>query len=168
MFLMGIYVIIFATNFCYSGGHFGYKYKSVDQRRVTKDANGIPICGDYDYGFIAHPEYCQAYYDCSSTSGPLYRPWDKGFRECPYPKLFNAQTLKCEMFFYVKCGKRKEYKSGCDYFANQCLRSHCIPCFIRYPSCEGYRDGTHEHPIRRGSKWMIHCYRERLMNSWYG
>lgn len=71
------------------------------------------ICKWYPYRFRAHPKYCQAYYDCASTSSPGYRKWDKGFRECVYPKLFNAETRKCEIFFDVKCGKRKEFKSKC-------------------------------------------------------
>ncbi|XP_048739535.2 uncharacterized protein LOC125653907 isoform X1 [Ostrea edulis] len=157
--------LVFAAIFCSSMGYRkAGEYVKYGREMFWEKG----ICKNYPHRFKAHPKYCHAYYDCTSASAPGYRSWDKGFRECVYPKLFNAKTRKCEMFFYVKCGTRKEFKSGCDYFANQCLRAHCIPCSVRIPSCAGFKDGIHEHPYRKGSRWLMNCLKERLMNFWYG
>lgn len=68
---------------------------------------------------LYHPIYCQLYYNCSI-------PADRGLKdddckprlyleECPYPKLFSKETLKCENYTNVICGHRIEIKWLCKY-----------------------------------------------------
>ncbi|XP_048741547.2 uncharacterized protein LOC125655332 [Ostrea edulis] len=157
--------LVFAAIFCSSNGYLTMGGHPKNEKENFREKG---ICKNYPHRFRAHPKYCHAYYDCTSTSGPRYRRWDKGFRECVYPKWFNAKTRKCELFIYIKCGTRKEFKSGCDYFENQCTLSHCIPCYVRIPSCTGLRDGIHRLRYGYRRRWLIHCFKERLMNFWNG
>ena len=51
-------------------------------------------------------------------------------QECAYPKQFSNQTMQCEEFEKVECGKRKDTKDGCKldlqyhYFSPSCDYSH--------------------------------------------
>lgn len=49
------------------------------------------------------------------------------------------------------------------YEANKCKSSHCIPCHIRYPSCEGYADGMNPWKGREGSPQYVVCQSERVV-----
>lgn len=77
----------------------------------------VKICKMYPSLILYHPTYCQLYYNCSI-------PGDSGLKdddckpmlyleECPHPKLFSKETLKCENYTNVKCGNRIEIKWLC-------------------------------------------------------
>lgn len=51
-----------------------------------------------------------------------------------------------------------------DYIYNKCKTSHCIPCDVRYPSCEGLTDGIHAHVQKLWSPFYVVCYKERLVS----
>lgn len=66
---------------------------------------------------IAHPGYCQLYFNCSQTESPLPNADSIYLNECIYPRLLNDVTMACdEAFTVVKCWNRKELKSGCKYY----------------------------------------------------
>ena len=51
-----------------------------------------------------------------------------------------------------------------DYIRNQCQRSHCIPCYIRYPSCKDLSNGIHANENKLWSPFHITCYNQRLVS----
>ncbi|OWF42966.1 uncharacterized protein LOC110460389 [Mizuhopecten yessoensis] len=98
---------------------------------------------------------CGKYVDCHSGV-PLVH-------ECPYPQLYNIYTEQCQHHDLVQCQTRKEPKSPCDYDAYQCgLSSHCMPCELRFPSCDGAGDGPNPWTGREWTPYFITCYKERL------
>lgn len=112
---------------------------------------------------IPHRE-CQLYYNCSLRYGFLmYNPFEEHMQECPYPTQFDTKTMKCEDFERVDCGKRRDTKDGCQYRANRCTRSHCIPCVFRYPSCLEKPDGANVDDNRPWTHFYVTCYMERFL-----
>lgn len=51
-----------------------------------------------------------------------------------------------------------------EYRRNQCPVAHCIPCSVRFPSCEGKSDGMHAHEIKMWSPYFVDCYKERMIS----
>lgn len=51
-----------------------------------------------------------------------------------------------------------------EYRRNQCPEAHCIPCSVRFPSCEGKSDGMHAHEIKMWSPYFVDCYKERMIS----
>lgn len=115
-------------------------------------------------GIIPHPTECQAYYNCSVWYDPVPRYLEQYMQECPYPMLFDAETGKCDHFENVKCGNRQAFKNGCAYRRNQCPVAHCVPCNVRFPSCEGKQDGIHAHEVKMWSPYYVVCYKERMIS----
>ncbi|XP_060066258.1 uncharacterized protein LOC132546557 [Ylistrum balloti] len=98
---------------------------------------------------------CAKYVDCHSGVPNV--------NECPYPQLYDVTTEQCQHHDKVQCENRKEPKSPCDYDAYQCgLSSHCVPCEVRFPSCEGADDGPNPWKGREWTPYFITCYKERL------
>ncbi|XP_052811246.1 uncharacterized protein LOC128238944 [Mya arenaria] len=125
---------------------------------------GLPDVGQCDEnsaGLFPHPDECQLYFDCSSIETTSWQPGVKGLRECEYPKLFDEFSRKCMK--NVQCGSRKVKKNGCDYYTNQCQGNHCRPCELDFPKCEGLKDGTYPHPLKKGSPQCIVCKNERFI-----
>ncbi|XP_064606426.1 uncharacterized protein LOC135471229 [Liolophura sinensis] len=132
----------------------------------------VPQGSDYDTckpspcsgktGKIPHPDSCAMFYDCD-TATRIDHTWEPRLRECTSPNLYNTETNRCEGYQRVDCGDRKEPKSACGYYANQCRVAHCIPCVYRYASCEGLRNGLHAWPGREGSPHYIGCRQERVL-----
>ncbi|XP_061195422.1 adhesive plaque matrix protein 2-like [Saccostrea echinata] len=122
------------------------------------------ICRSRSYYRAAHPQYCQLYYDCSTkyTRVPTY--FEQHMRECRYPQLFSEKTLQCENYTEVDCGNRTEYKSACNYLSSRCGSSHCLPCSLRHPSCEGKEDGVYQHGYKTESPWFMVCKDERFVS----
>ncbi|XP_052778858.1 uncharacterized protein LOC128216338 [Mya arenaria] len=118
---------------------------------------------DLDGGVFHHPTECQAFYNCSVRFTPIPRFFEQHLVECPYPQLFNTETKQCDHFENVKCGTRTEFKDGCQYKSNMCRTSHCMPCNVRLPSCEGKRDGINVHPVRLWTPFYAVCYKERTV-----
>ncbi|XP_052778891.1 uncharacterized protein LOC128216371 [Mya arenaria] len=122
--------------------------------RCNRDGNGV----------FHHPTECQAFYNCSVRYTPeIPRFFEQHLVECPYPQLFNTETKQCDHFENVKCGTRTEFKDGCQYKSNMCGSSHCIPCNVRLPSCEGKRDGINIHPVKIWTPFYVVCYKERTV-----
>ncbi|KAK3102853.1 hypothetical protein FSP39_014445 [Pinctada imbricata] len=80
--------------------------------------------------------------------------------ECPYPKLFDGVTKRCQAFTQVKCGARKEVVDYCKYWKQTCL-TMCSPCELTTPSCEGLSDGMHANPFKSNTPYFITCFRNR-------
>ncbi|KAK3604442.1 hypothetical protein CHS0354_031745 [Potamilus streckersoni] len=113
---------------------------------------------------IPHPTECQLYYNCSMWYNEVPRFFEQHLQECPYPLLFSTTTHRCEHFLRVQCGARTVRKSACDYRQNQCGTSHCIPCSLSFPSCEGLPDGLNAHQQKLWTPFFAVCYKERLIH----
>lgn len=50
-----------------------------------------------------------------------------------------------------------------DYDSNKCRSAHCIPCHIRYPSCDGFGDGMNPWKGREGSPNYVICQEGRVV-----
>lgn len=107
-------------------GGLMYGCKHFTEKRIRYNTSNInifaepevvKICKMYPSLILSHPTYCQLYYNCSI-------PGDSGLKdndckprlylaECPYPKLFSKETLKCENYTNVMCGYRIEIKWAC-------------------------------------------------------
>lgn len=137
------------------------KGSSYDTCTFQRPQQLVPsICDMKAQTRIAHPESCAKFYDCSNkkTSGG-----DPEVEECKYPFLFDEETMRCEHFSTTKCGRRFEPKNQCDYDSNKCRSAHCIPCHIRYPSCDGFGDGMNPWKGREGSPNYVICQEERVV-----
>ncbi|XP_052778854.1 uncharacterized protein LOC128216333 [Mya arenaria] len=159
-----------SSNVCVSKGSI------YDDCKKTTDGSGIEnnhICFSVPLspeercnmfgGVFPHPTECQAFYNCSVRYTWIPRFFEQHLVECPYPQLFNTETKKCDHFEIVKCGTRTEFKDGCQYKTNMCKTSHCMPCNVRLPSCEGKRDGINVHPVRLWTPFYAVCYKERTV-----
>ena len=51
-----------------------------------------------------------------------------------------------------------------DYKRNQCPVAHCIPCNVRFPSCQGLANGMNPHEIKRWSPYYVMCYEDRMVS----
>lgn len=71
----------------------------------------MSFCPDYPAVQVLHPTQCAQFYDCSNMNSLPNQP--AYLNECPYPKLFNDQTLRCEDYASVDCGDRAEPLSPC-------------------------------------------------------
>ena len=118
---------------------------------------------------IPHPTDCQLYYNCSFWRSMYPQSkFEQHMQECPYPTQFDIKNMKCNDFEKVQCGQRYDKKHPCQYRANQCEISHCIPCAARFPStCTGKPDGANvkdDMPWVPWSSSYIMCYKERYLS----
>ncbi|KAK3095139.1 hypothetical protein FSP39_010723 [Pinctada imbricata] len=114
-------------------------------------------CQQYPDAKLLNEDHCAQYYDCSGENA-LPGSSTPYVSECPYPQLFNADTLKCDEFSKVDCGKRAEPLSPCDYLRHQCKEGPgCTPCTDLIPGCEGVPDGPNSYPGRLLTKFFIMC-----------
>ena len=71
----------------------------------------VRYCEQYPDATLLDEDHCAQYYDCSKANAlPDGTPFKS---ECPYPQLFNADTLGCDDYSNVNCGTRKEPLSPC-------------------------------------------------------
>jgi len=138
---------------------------TIDTRPDIPDLGPLSIAEQCSMhgGLIPHPDECQTYYNCSHKYEQVPTYYEQHMMECPYPELFNTKTMSCDHFENVQCDKRKEVKNGCDYKRNQCPVSHCIPCYIRFPSCEGLPNGQNPHLSKPWSPYYVMCYDSRMV-----
>lgn len=131
-------------------------------RKVHGVINPYIYCQQNPTAVIPHPDSCALFYNCSK---PLKTGKYFGLHvdECPYPKLFSKDTKGCEPYRNVNCERRPEPKDVCQYRRNQCGQSHCVSCYIRFPSCIGKSDGLHSVPYVRWSPLYIKCQDGRLV-----
>ncbi|KAK3605717.1 hypothetical protein CHS0354_013514 [Potamilus streckersoni] len=103
---------------------------------------------------------CAKYYECTVSQGsqPILQA-----KECLYPLLFDKDSGKCVHYSDTTCDDRAAPKSPCEYDANQCRSSHCVPCHIRYPSCIGLPDGENFWAGREWTPYYIICHDERVV-----
>ena len=118
---------------------------------------------------IPHPTECQLYYNCSfSRSIYAQSRFEQHMQECPYPTQFDIKNMECDDFEKIQCGQRTDKKHPCQYRANQCETSHCIPCAARFPgTCSGKPDGANVMDDRPWVPWSsnyIMCYKERYLS----
>lgn len=105
---------------------------------------------------IPHEESCAKYYQCVGLAKPIKA-------ECPYPRLYDETTGKCEIYMFVKCGLRKEPRDPCDYESNQCEDSGCIPCRQRFGTCLGYPDGPNPWKDKPWTPYFVICKDQRVI-----
>ncbi|XP_045165216.1 uncharacterized protein LOC123529077 [Mercenaria mercenaria] len=103
-----------------------------------------------------HEDNCAMYYRCTG----MYKPVKA---ECPYPRLYSIESGTCELYLYVKCGARREPKDPCDYEANQCEDSGCIPCRQRYGTCIGHPDGPNQWEDKPWTPHFVICKDQRVI-----
>ncbi|XP_076448103.1 uncharacterized protein LOC143284878 [Babylonia areolata] len=132
-----------------------------DKCSIAKELDNLKDCSNSDSAVFAKADNCAQYYDCSSQEATV-NP-DPHVVECVFPFLFNANTKQCENYTHVKCGDRPEPKNACEYEANQCRRSHCIPCHVRFPSCKGLPDGLNPWVGRDYSPFYVLCLEGRVL-----
>jgi len=67
------------------------------------------FCQEQPGTSLANPLNCAQYFDCAlqSVADGTY------LRECPYPMLFDKETLTCENFTAVACVHRSEPTEPC-------------------------------------------------------
>lgn len=77
---------------------------------------------------------CHRYYDCSKkdeylSSFIFYGMWPSKFKhECRFPFMFSEDTLQCENYTEVSCGKRFKPTWECQYLF-QSFSVHLSRCF---------------------------------------
>ncbi|XP_041349873.1 peritrophin-1-like [Gigantopelta aegis] len=134
---------------------------SIWDKCTPKPRSTVGECTPGSTAIIPHPTKCAQYYDCSDNT-EVFR-WPLHLKECPYSRVFNTETKRCEHYSMVKCGEREEPISHCDYDAYQCRSAHCIPCNVRYPSCKGLPDGLNPWVGREVSPYFVVCNNNRTV-----
>lgn len=66
-------------------------------------------CPQYKKAKLLHEDSCARYYDCGDI-GTGAEPY---LKECPYPQLFNPDTLTCDDYKYVDCQGRNRPVTPC-------------------------------------------------------
>ncbi|XP_062591210.1 uncharacterized protein LOC134252717 [Saccostrea cucullata] len=124
--------------------------KLYGSKKFPDDRTISDWCKRHPSLIIADADNCHQYYNCSgedyylSSFAGTYGVWPaRNKHECHYPELFSEETLKCENYTKVNCGKRYEPVWGCRYVRLQCKFSLCVACDARYPKCEGKADGLY-------------------------
>lgn len=74
------------------------------------------------------PDYCsvhpQAMLPDLDNCAKLFNCTEPGiYKECKYPTLFSLQSLSCQDFTKVNCGRRKEPQAPCEYITSYL----CLP-----------------------------------------
>lgn len=62
-------------------------------------------CSVHPEAVLPDLEDCAKFFNCSEPG--IYK-------ECKYPKLFSLQSLSCQNFTEVNCGRRKEPQAPCE------------------------------------------------------
>ncbi|KAK3583067.1 hypothetical protein CHS0354_004012 [Potamilus streckersoni] len=117
------------------------------------------ICSSSTYAVVAHPDNCAQFYNCEVENTKL----GNYLMECPYPQLFDSNSLMCKDFQDVECGIKSQPLSQCDYHGHVCIGPHCKPCFDNQPSCKGLHDGPNTYPGLLFTPDFIICLQERTI-----
>ncbi|XP_061179340.1 uncharacterized protein LOC133187964 [Saccostrea echinata] len=118
------------------------------------------VCSLTSHEKLANAENCAKYYDCDTKVSSV---GEAEVKECPYPLLFDENSQRCHHYSTVQCGTRYEPKDACEYEENQCKSAHCIPCYMRFPSCKGSPDGLNPWKGKEGSPEFVVCKDERVV-----
>ncbi|KAL3884669.1 hypothetical protein ACJMK2_024787, partial [Sinanodonta woodiana] len=118
------------------------------------------ICSSSTYTVVPHPDNCAQFYNCEVENTKL----GHYLMECPYPQLFDSNSLMCKDFQDVECGVKFQPLSRCDYHGQICIGPHCEPCFDNQPSCKGLHDGPNSYPGRLFTPDFIECLHERTID----
>ncbi|XP_025107377.1 uncharacterized protein LOC112572069 [Pomacea canaliculata] len=139
---------------------------------VLAQESVVTRCSRDPAAVFAHPDNCHQYFNCSADSNRVYPaglvgPDSHNFylSECPYPQYFNEVTLQCDDYHRVQCGDKFKPVDQCEYTRYTCIRSHCMPCYLRSPSCKGLQDGANVFTHREWSPFFIVCEDQRLVNT---
>ncbi|GFO10592.1 chitin binding beak protein 1 [Plakobranchus ocellatus] len=153
---------------CPDGKRFSNVYKTCvipySYFDTCAQENALKECQNGYNGLIAHPTICQRYYNCTSVPRPYRSLLGPNDRECDFPKVFDVVRQECLPFKQAFCGaNRIAGKNGCDYVQNQCPVAHCIPCSVRFSSCDGLADGYHRPEGRGYPRKYVFCEDERVL-----
>ncbi|XP_067685003.1 uncharacterized protein [Haliotis asinina] len=132
-----------------------------DKCSIKSQLENLNPCSGRGVERAAKGDNCAQYYDCLSRDSTITS--DPSVKECEYPMLYNDETNRCEHYSQVTCGQRREVKDPCEYEANQCPLSHCIPCNVRHPSCNGLQDGMNPWVGREWSPLFVVCEQGRVV-----
>ncbi|KAK3102503.1 hypothetical protein FSP39_011858 [Pinctada imbricata] len=137
--------------------------RSPSERRYSPfgESTWRPNCPPGSKQRFAHPTKCAQYYDCGAD--PRENWWGKNLRECSYPTVFDEVTGNCGYYTEVNCGRRELPLDPCDYLDHACRNSHCVPCFIKYASCTGKRNGVNVWKGREKTPFFVFCKDQRVV-----
>ncbi|KAL4226028.1 hypothetical protein ACF0H5_014015 [Mactra antiquata] len=100
-------------------------------------------CEQSSYTLYPDVNECQIFYDCSKPTSKNALTWLSVYaQECPYPELFDANTLKCEKPSQVDCGSRRRPEYACEYLINLCTDQLCWPCRDDFKECSSNLKAT--------------------------
>ncbi|WAR27174.1 hypothetical protein MAR_012878 [Mya arenaria] len=122
-------------------------------------------CTPGEYKIIGKADFT-GYYLCV-FGNPMEMP------PCPPGSVFSSNANVCvpKGSTFDDCKKAIDGGGGHmtaspdqgQYKSNKCRTSLCTPCNIRFPSCEGKRDGINVHPVRLWTLIYAVCYKERTV-----
>ncbi|KAL4228860.1 hypothetical protein ACF0H5_011900 [Mactra antiquata] len=162
--LWGADYIVCLKNRTISTEHCTDGYFNPRSRTCVHDVNLVdivPYCQAHPNDIVPHPTTCSKYYICSKMTNSLVKS-----EECKYPDLYDVNTHQCGPFQTVKCGRRSEPQSPCEYEGNLCqtLNTNCTPCPARLPSCKGLPDGYQVFGTEAWSSKYIQCLQNRTVD----
>lgn len=90
---------------------------------VISDETIDSICVKQPKALFGSISDCHQYYNCSGTDsqlsvppGPSYNYWTIQHKhECHYPFMFSEDTLQCENYTEVSCGRRYKPTWECEH-----------------------------------------------------
>lgn len=90
---------------------------------VISDETIDSICVKQPKALFGSKSDCHQYYNCSGTDsqlsvppGPSYNYWTIQHKhECHYPFMFSEDTLQCENYTEVSCGRRYKPTWECEH-----------------------------------------------------
>ncbi|XP_041379685.1 uncharacterized protein LOC121392602 [Gigantopelta aegis] len=132
-----------------------------DKCSIKTELEKLNPCYEGGNGMTAKSDNCAQYFDCRSRETTISQ--DPHLKECPYPLLYNEDEKRCEPHTSVECGKRKEPVDPCEYEANQCKFAHCVPCNVRFSSCNALPDGLNPWVGREWSPFFVVCQKNRVV-----
>ncbi|WAR27169.1 hypothetical protein MAR_012873 [Mya arenaria] len=120
------------------------KGSTFDDCKKAIDGGGGHMTASPDQGHLSPEQRCSIY-----SVGVFPHPTEcQAYYNC---SVYNIPN-RYEIF-----ERHRQYKS------NKCRTSRCTPCNIRFPSCEGKRDGINVHPVRLWTPMYAVCYKERTV-----
>ncbi|XP_071165551.1 uncharacterized protein [Mytilus edulis] len=148
---------------CPAGLYFNLKHKTCmwpqDVSNPCPPVKDVvdTYCPQYPRAKLVHDKNCARYYDCSDF-GNKRTPY---LKECPYPQLFNTDTLTCDDYKYVECEERYRPVTPCDYKLSQCRGPNCPPCESQQVGCEGHPNGAKAYPGRLLTEYFLVCFNNK-------
>ena len=87
--------------------------KNILLEAISFSADVVDYCAANPSDMVASLDNCAHYYNCTER----YTLLGNHTMECIYPDLFSSQSLTCQNFEWVQCGKKTmEPMAPCEYF----------------------------------------------------